>query len=109
MEFFTDTILYWVPFYFTIKTIFVLYLYLPQFNGASIMYTKVFIIYYWVHYVIDLLYFQVIRPYFTKHEDAMDDAVKQMKSKVTDFTSSDAVKAAKAKLDSVSGSFSKTD
>ena len=39
----------------------------------------------------------------------MDDAVKQMKSKVTDFTSSDAVKAAKAKLDSVSGSFSKTD
>ncbi|ORY92069.1 TB2/DP1, HVA22 family-domain-containing protein [Syncephalastrum racemosum] len=40
-EYFTDTLLYWFPFYFLFKTIFVLWLALPQFRGAEVMYTRV--------------------------------------------------------------------
>ncbi|KAL1921752.1 uncharacterized protein VTP21DRAFT_10394 [Calcarisporiella thermophila] len=40
IEQFTDTILYWLPFYFLFKTIFVLWLILPQFRGANVLYTR---------------------------------------------------------------------
>ncbi|KAH3682389.1 hypothetical protein WICPIJ_006653 [Wickerhamomyces pijperi] len=40
IEFWSKAILYWIPFYWFIKTIFLLYLALPQFNGASLVYTS---------------------------------------------------------------------
>lgn len=40
VEFWSKTILYWVPFYWFIKTIFLLYLSLPQFNGATLVYNS---------------------------------------------------------------------
>lgn len=38
VEFWSKTILYWVPFYWLIKTGFLLYLSLPQFGGAKFIY-----------------------------------------------------------------------
>ena len=40
VEYWSTTILYWLPFYFLIKTVFLLWLVLPQFNGASVVYHK---------------------------------------------------------------------
>ncbi|KAJ3332165.1 ER membrane protein DP1/Yop1 [Gonapodya sp. JEL0774] len=39
-EHFSDFLLYWIPFYFFFKTIFVVWLYLPQTRGAEVLYTK---------------------------------------------------------------------
>ncbi|KAJ3143125.1 ER membrane protein DP1/Yop1 [Physocladia obscura] len=41
IEVFSDTLLYWVPFYYAFKAIFVLYLIAPQFHGAQVIYNKV--------------------------------------------------------------------
>lgn len=41
VEFWSRTILYWVPFYWVFKTIFFLYLGLPQFGGSRLVYTHV--------------------------------------------------------------------
>ncbi|KAK9236856.1 TB2/DP1, HVA22 family-domain-containing protein [Lipomyces kononenkoae] len=38
IEFWSRAILYWIPFYWFFKVIFVLYLGLPQFNGAKVVY-----------------------------------------------------------------------
>ncbi|RKP04028.1 hypothetical protein CXG81DRAFT_16455 [Caulochytrium protostelioides] len=38
LEHFVDVILYWVPLYYVFKTAFLLYLILPQFNGARVIY-----------------------------------------------------------------------
>ncbi|KAG9288894.1 hypothetical protein G9A89_019516 [Geosiphon pyriformis] len=38
VEFFSDIILYWLPFYYLFKTIFFLWLALPQFKGADTIY-----------------------------------------------------------------------
>ncbi|CAG8473739.1 11818_t:CDS:2 [Paraglomus brasilianum] len=40
VEFFSNLILYWVPFYYLIKTLFFLWLFLPQFKGAQTLYTR---------------------------------------------------------------------
>ncbi|CAO1635504.1 unnamed protein product [Parajaminaea phylloscopi] len=40
-ESFVNVILYWFPFYYTIKTFIVLYLMLPQTQGAKVVYGKV--------------------------------------------------------------------
>ncbi|KXS14187.1 hypothetical protein M427DRAFT_112826 [Gonapodya prolifera JEL478] len=39
-EHFNDFLLYWIPFYFFFKTIFAVWLYLPQSRGAEVLYTK---------------------------------------------------------------------
>ncbi|KAK9383330.1 TB2/DP1, HVA22 family-domain-containing protein [Kockiozyma suomiensis] len=41
IEFWSRAILYWVPFYWFFKTIFVLYLGLPQFHGAQVVYKAI--------------------------------------------------------------------
>ncbi|KAK9385615.1 TB2/DP1, HVA22 family-domain-containing protein [Lipomyces mesembrius] len=41
IEFWSRAILYWIPFYWFFKVIFVLYLGLPQFNGAKLVYKTV--------------------------------------------------------------------
>lgn len=38
IEFWTNTILYWFPFYFLIKTIFLLYIGIPSLGGATLVY-----------------------------------------------------------------------
>ncbi|ONH68134.1 Protein YOP1 [Cyberlindnera fabianii] len=38
IEFWSKAILYWIPFYWFMKTIFLLYLSLPQFGGAQVVY-----------------------------------------------------------------------
>lgn len=41
IEFWSRAILYWVPFYFFLKTIFLLYIGVPAFGGAKLIYTSV--------------------------------------------------------------------
>ncbi|KAK9463241.1 TB2/DP1, HVA22 family-domain-containing protein [Lipomyces oligophaga] len=41
LEFWSRAILYWIPFYWFFKVIFVLYLGLPQFQGAKVIYGSV--------------------------------------------------------------------
>ncbi|CAN6605542.1 protein Yop1p [Trichomonascus vanleenenianus] len=41
IEFWSKTILYWIPFYWLFKTVFFLYIGLPQFNGGRQVYTSV--------------------------------------------------------------------
>lgn len=41
IEFWSKAILYWIPFYWFMKTIFLLYLALPQFGGAEIVYQTI--------------------------------------------------------------------
>ncbi|CDK27896.1 unnamed protein product [Kuraishia capsulata CBS 1993] len=38
VEFWSKAILYWIPTYFVVKTVFLLYLALPQYNGAQKVY-----------------------------------------------------------------------
>lgn len=38
IEFWSKAILYWIPFYWFIKTLFLVYLALPQTNGANLVY-----------------------------------------------------------------------
>lgn len=41
IEFYSSTILYWMPFYWFIRTFFLLWLNLPQFKGAQILYNHI--------------------------------------------------------------------
>lgn len=41
IEFWSRAILYWVPFYFFFKTLFLLYIGVPQFGGALLIYQSV--------------------------------------------------------------------
>lgn len=38
IEFFSAIVLYWFPYYYTIKVVVILYLMLPQFRGAETVY-----------------------------------------------------------------------
>ncbi|KAI8384960.1 TB2/DP1, HVA22 family-domain-containing protein [Radiomyces spectabilis] len=40
LEYFSDILLYWFPFYYLFKTLFVLWLTLPQFRGAEVLYGR---------------------------------------------------------------------
>jgi receptor expression-enhancing protein 5/6 len=40
IEYFVDFVLYWFPFYYLFKTLFVLWLALPSFRGAEILYNS---------------------------------------------------------------------
>ncbi|KAI9286468.1 TB2/DP1, HVA22 family-domain-containing protein [Umbelopsis sp. AD052] len=40
LEYFLNALLYWIPYWFLIKTIFFLWLALPQFRGAEVLYSQ---------------------------------------------------------------------
>jgi receptor expression-enhancing protein 5/6 len=55
VEYWLDTFLSWFPLYYLIKLLFILWLYIPQTNGAAVLYkTKV-------------------KPFFKKHEKSLDN------------------------------------
>jgi len=58
-----ETILYWFPFYYLVKLVFLLWLYLPQFRGA------------------EFLYKTVILPRLSANEAKIDAALDKVKSK----------------------------
>ncbi|KAK6198672.1 TB2/DP1, HVA22 family-domain-containing protein [Scheffersomyces amazonensis] len=41
IEFWSKAILYWIPFYFLFKTIFLLYIGIPSFGGATLVYNNI--------------------------------------------------------------------
>ncbi|ETB59246.1 hypothetical protein YYC_03482 [Plasmodium yoelii 17X] len=65
IEYLIDIILFWVPFYYVIKLLFLLYLYMPQVRGAETVYNY------------------VIRPILLKHEKAIDDTVHKISQTAT--------------------------
>lgn len=65
VEFFSDVLLFWVPFYYVFKAVFVLYLILPQFKGAEYVYTK------------------FVRPYLTANEKKIDAGISKIKEKAS--------------------------
>ncbi|CAG8692540.1 20713_t:CDS:2 [Dentiscutata erythropus] len=67
-EFFSDFILYWVPFYFPSKTVFFLWLFLPPFKGAQIIYQK------------------FLGPTLKAYESVIDKNLKNLKDKIEDAT-----------------------
>ncbi|KAI9337906.1 TB2/DP1, HVA22 family-domain-containing protein [Zopfochytrium polystomum] len=76
LEFFSDVILYWIPFYFIIKAGIILYLILPQFKGATVLYNT------------------VVRPYLLKEESAIDGGINKIKAKASEVVV-DAIAASK--------------
>ncbi|TPX51201.1 hypothetical protein SeLEV6574_g00424 [Synchytrium endobioticum] len=63
LEFFTDILLFWIPFYYTCKTALILYLLLPQFQGAAFLYQK------------------FIRPTLLKGQGNIDSSFSKIKAK----------------------------
>ncbi|KAI8878472.1 hypothetical protein K501DRAFT_228355 [Backusella circina FSU 941] len=64
LEYFSDILLYWFPFYYLFKTLFVLWLALPQFNGAEILYNR------------------ALRPYLLQAQGDIDKKTGEIKKKV---------------------------
>lgn len=60
VEYFVDIILFWVPFYYLLKFCFLLYLGLPCFKGAEVVYNV------------------VIRPFLLKHQEPIDAYVDKL-------------------------------
>ncbi|KAG0290071.1 ER membrane protein DP1/Yop1 [Linnemannia gamsii] len=69
LESFTDILLYWFPFYFFLKTVLLLWLMLPTFNGATIVYTR------------------ILRPFLAQHRNEIDSHINRVKAKVSSVTS----------------------
>ncbi|CAB4407888.1 unnamed protein product [Rhizophagus irregularis] len=67
IEFFSDIILHWVPFYFLLKVVFFLWLFLPQTKGAQ------------------RLYIGFLRPTLLNYEKNVDSGLNKLKSKVIHF------------------------
>ncbi|KAG0358406.1 Receptor expression-enhancing protein 5 [Gamsiella multidivaricata] len=65
IESFTDILLYWFPFYFFLKTIFLLWLMVPPFNGAA------------------LIYVRILRPFLIQHHGRIDNTFRDVKSRVS--------------------------
>ena len=65
IEYLIDIILFWVPFYYLIKLLFLLYLYMPQVRGAVMVYNY------------------IIRPILLKHEKMIDDTVQKISQTAT--------------------------
>jgi len=61
VESFTDFFLFWIPFYYLFKILFLLWCFLPQFRGA------------------DLLYHKFIEPFFLRYESEVDSSLKSIK------------------------------
>jgi len=64
VEFFSNIILYWVPFYYLVKTLFFLWLFLPQFKGAEVLYTR------------------FLRPVLLQYSGDVDAGINKMKTKM---------------------------
>ncbi|KAI8986593.1 TB2/DP1, HVA22 family-domain-containing protein [Pilobolus umbonatus] len=67
IEYFSDILLHWFPFYYLFKTLLVLYLALPYFRGAETVYSR------------------FLRPYLLQAQNDIDAHTNKIKSKVTDF------------------------
>ncbi|KAF9142289.1 receptor accessory protein 4 [Linnemannia schmuckeri] len=63
VEFILDTFVFWFPFYYEIKMLFVLWMILPQTQGSIYIYQA------------------IVEPYLLKHEKEIDQALKDMKNK----------------------------
>ncbi|CAG8621948.1 10186_t:CDS:2 [Acaulospora morrowiae] len=68
-EFFSDRILYWMPFYYLFKTLFFLWLFLPPFKGAHTVYHK------------------FLRPTLLAYQGDVDSGLKNIKDKAGDIFS----------------------
>jgi len=65
IESFTDFFLFWIPFYYLFKILFLLWCFLPQFKGA------------------DTMYHRFIEPIFIKYETKVDGGIKSFKVMTT--------------------------
>jgi len=73
-EFFSDTLVGWIPMYWLVKCAFLLWCMSPL-EGSSVIYHR------------------IIRPYFLKHESAIDDAVRKGAAHVSKITDAAVEKA----------------
>ncbi|KAI7864442.1 TB2/DP1, HVA22 family-domain-containing protein [Spinellus fusiger] len=69
VEYFSDILLYWFPFYYLFKTLFILWLALPQFRGAEILYAR------------------SLRPFLLNAQSDIDHHTDSIRSKVGNFAS----------------------
>ena len=69
VEFFSDILVGWVPFYWLLKCLFLLWCMSPL-EGSTLIYSK------------------VIRPYFLKHESKLDEMVKKGTDGISKFADS---------------------
>ncbi|KAI8969230.1 TB2/DP1, HVA22 family-domain-containing protein [Mycotypha africana] len=69
VEYFSDLLLFWFPFYYLFKTLIVLYLALPQTRGAETFYNR------------------ILRPYLLSAQSDIDNQAERIKQKITDLTS----------------------
>ncbi|CAG5136116.1 unnamed protein product [Candidula unifasciata] len=67
VEFFSDIFLFWIPFYWFLKCVFLVWCFLPvSWNGSHI------------------LYYRFIRPFILRHQDRIDSALHDAKEAVTE-------------------------
>ncbi|KAF9434367.1 ER membrane protein DP1/Yop1 [Entomortierella beljakovae] len=69
VESFTDVLLYWFPFYFFLKTILLLWLMIPAFNGAATVYNR------------------VLRPFLAQHASKIDSTLSDAHRKASEIAS----------------------
>ncbi|KAJ3192546.1 hypothetical protein HDU67_005426, partial [Dinochytrium kinnereticum] len=62
LEFFSDILLYWIPFYYVFKAGLIVYLILPQFKGATVIYNT------------------VLRPYLLKEQGSIDEGISKIRT-----------------------------
>ncbi|KAF9291224.1 ER membrane protein DP1/Yop1 [Mortierella alpina] len=65
LESFTDVLLYWFPFYFFLKSVFLLWLMIPSFNGAATIYSR------------------ILRPFLVQHRSEIDSHLDNVKARVS--------------------------
>jgi len=65
LEFFADLLLFWLPFYYFLKLIFLIYLFAPQTKGAAVIYEK------------------FLGPVLRQYQGKIDQEVNEIKDKVT--------------------------
>ncbi|XP_074547486.1 receptor expression-enhancing protein 5 [Halichoeres trimaculatus] len=76
VEAFSDIFLFWFPFYYASKCLFLIWCMAPvTWNGSEILYKR------------------VIRPFFLKHQAAMDNMVNDLSNKAKDLTNTVAKEA----------------
>jgi len=73
IEFFSDILLFWLPFYYFFKATIILWLVLPQTQGAHFCYSK------------------VIRPFLIQEQNNIDAEIERLKNKAS-FYAADALK-----------------
>ncbi|KAI8331033.1 TB2/DP1, HVA22 family-domain-containing protein [Chlamydoabsidia padenii] len=70
IEYFSDLLLFWFPFYYLFKTLFILYLTLPRFRGAEVLYRR------------------VLRPQLLRCQTTIDQQTNDISDKVDDLLNS---------------------